>query len=314
MVFYLDIYVILVIIILVILILSGFVSLCERRIMALVQIRIGPALFMFGLLTPITDGLKLFLKFALFVVSVDIVYLIGAMFITAICIFVGWLFFPLGFIILLDNCFTLFILLLVHTTSNLFSVFFIGCFLFTSCFVYLAAMRTMLFSIVGESSIFLLFLTSYLLDYFSYLGIKDICVGQLYINNSYIGGVLFLGVFWVSILLDGLKLPFDYFECESELVAGLVTEFSGIFFVIYSVLEIGHLLLSTLLFACICFGGLFICFKSILILIIGFFYPRVIGIRLKITTAQIFIIFFFTFTCIFLFCWLSSSKLISCIF
>eukprot|EP00796_Vickermania_ingenoplastis_P012704 gene12704-8666_t len=165
---------------------------------------------MFGLLTPITDGLKLFLKFALFVVSVDIVYLIGAMFITAI-----W------FIILLDNCFTLFILLLVHTTSNLFSVFFIGCFLFTSCFVYLAAMRTMLFSIVGESSIFLLFLTSYLLDYFSYLGIKDICVGQLYINNSYIG--------------DGLKLPFDYFECESELVAGLVTEFSGIFFVIYSI-------------------------------------------------------------------------------
>lgn len=314
MLLYLDIFIIIIIIILVILILSGFVSLCERRVLAIVQIRIGPALFLFGLLTPITDGLKLFLKFALFVVSVEIVYLIGAMFITAICIFLGWFFFPLGFIILIDNCFTIMLLLCIHAASNLFSVFFIGCFLFTSCFVYLAAMRTMLFGIVGESSIMLLFLTTYLLDYFSVLGIKDICIGQLYITNGYIGGILFIGVFWIGMLLDGLKLPFDYFECESELVAGLVTEFSGIFFVIYSVLEISHLLLSTLLFASLCFGGLFICFKSILILIFCFFYPRVIGIRLKITTAQIFIIFFLTFTCIFIFCWLATTKFFACIF
>lgn len=89
MLLYLDIFVIILIIILVILILSGFVSLCERRILAIVQMRIGPALFLFGLLTPITDGLKLFLKFALFVVSVELVYLIGAMGITAFCIFLG---------------------------------------------------------------------------------------------------------------------------------------------------------------------------------------------------------------------------------
>lgn len=191
---------------------------------------------------------------------------------------------------------------MIHATSNLFSVFFIGCFLFTSCFVYLAAMRTMLFAIIGESSVLLLFFLTYLLDYFSFLSVKDICIGQLYLNNSYVGGLLFIGLFWISSLLDGLKLPFDYFECESELVAGLVTEFSGVFFVLYSVMEISHLLLSTILFACLCFGGLFVCFKSILILIFCFFYPRVIGIRLKITTAQIFIIFFLSFSCIFLFC------------
>lgn len=87
------------------------------------------------------------------------------------------------------------LLLCIHAVSNLFSVFFIGCFLFTSCFVYLAAMRTMLFGIVGEASVMLLFLTTYLLDYFSMLGIKDICIGQLYINNGYIGGILFIGIF-----------------------------------------------------------------------------------------------------------------------
>ncbi|KEG12696.1 NADH-ubiquinone oxidoreductase chain 1 [Trypanosoma grayi] len=81
-------------------------------------------------------------------------------------------------------------------------------------------------------------------------------------------------------------------ECESELVAGLVTELSGAFFVIYSVLEINHLLLCTILFASLCFGGLFVCFKSIVLLVFGFFIPRVICFRLKITTAQTFILLF----------------------
>lgn len=100
------------------------------------------------------------------------------------------------------------------------------------------------------------------------------------------------------MLLDGLKLPFDYMECESELVAGLITELSGFFFIVYSVLEINHILLATLLFSSLCFGGLFICFKAIIILIIGFFFPRVIGYRLKITTAQAFILIFLFYMCV----------------
>lgn len=314
MLLFLDICVILIIIILVVLILTGFVSLCERRILAIVQIRIGPALFLFGLLTPITDGLKLFLKFVVFVISFDILYLIGAMFVTSFCIFVGWFFFPIGFIILLDNNFTLFLMLALHTFSNMFSTFLVGFFLFSSCFVYLSAMRVMFFSIISEAVIFLLFITLYLLDFFSFFGVKDICIGQLYISNFYIVGLLFIGIFWISMLLDGLKLPFDYMECESELVAGLITELSGIFFVIYSVMEINHLLMITLLFASLCFGGLFICFKAIALLLIAFFYPRVIGFRLKITTAQTFILLFLFVISFFVFTWLAATKILTLLF
>lgn len=194
------------------------------------------------------------------------------------------------------------------------SVFFVGCFLFSSCFVYLSAMRTMFFSIISESGIFILYLTIYILDYFCFFGIKDSCVGQIYISNVYICGLLFIGLFWVSMLLDGLKLPFDYMECESELVAGLITELSGAFFVIYSVLEINHILLITILFASLCFGGLFVCFKAILILLFGFFYPRVIGFRLKITTAQVFILLFLFCMCFFNLVWLSLTKIITILF
>lgn len=309
-----DIIIIIIIDILVVLVLTGFVSLCERRILALVQIRIGPALCFFGILTPITDGIKLFIKFIIFVISFEIIYLIGAMLITTCCIFIGWFYFPIGFILLLDTGFTITIMMCVHVFSNMFSTFFVGCFLFSSCFVYLSAMRTMFFSIISESGLFLLYTTVYSLDYFSFFCIKDICVGQIYITNFYIAGILFVCIFWISMLLDGLKLPFDYMECESELVAGLITELSGFFFILYSVLEINHVLLTTLLLASLCFGGLFICFKAIIILIIGFFYPRVIGYRLKITTAQAFILIFLFYMCVLTFIWLFTTKIIAILF
>lgn len=236
------------------------------------------------------------------------------MIITACCIFIGWFYFPVGFILMLDTGFSITIMICVHVFSSMFSTFFVGCFLFTSCFVYLSAMRTMFFSIISESGIFLLYITIYVLDYFCFFGIKDVCVGQIYVTNFYSAGVLFVGLFWVSILLDGLKLPFDYLECESELVAGLITELSGAFFVIYSVLEINHVLLATLLFASLCFGGLFVCFKAIVILVFAFFYPRVIGFRLKITTAQSFILMFLYWMCIFTFSWVCLTKFISIMF
>lgn len=310
MLLFLDICIIILVFILIILVLSGFTSLCERRILAIVQLRIGPALFLFGLLTPITDGIKLFIKFVIFVVHIDNIYLISSMFIVCYVIFICWFFFPLGFLILLDNGFSIFLLLCIHIISNIFSIFFVGCFLFCSCFVYLAAMRCLFFSILSESLLLILFYSVYVLDYFSFLSIKDFCVNQLFLENGYILGTLFLGIFWVCLLLDGLKLPFDFFECESELVAGLVTELSGIFFVIYSILELNHLLLNTILFSALCLGGLFICFKSLCILIFLFFLPRVIGFRLKITTAQTFILLFLFIISFFLFTWLSITKII----
>lgn len=306
----LDIVVILIIVILVVLVLTGYVSLCERRILAIVQVRIGPALFLFGILTPITDGVKLFLKFVLFVVGVDGFYLVMFVLGAGCTIFAGWFFFPIGFIVMLDGGFTIFWLLALHAISNLFATICVGFFLFSSCFVYLSAIRTLFFGVITEGVVLLLYLSIYTLDYFSMFGIKDICVGQLYLSNFYVTGALFIGLFWISLLIDGSKLPFDYTECESELVAGLITELSGVFFVVYSVLEINHTLLSTVLFASLCFGGLFICFKAIVLLTICFFWPRVMGFRMKVTTAQTFIVIFMAFMVFAVFCWLILTKIL----
>lgn len=71
-----DIFLCIILYILVILILCGYLSLCERKFLAVLQMRVGPGLFFFGVLTPITDGLKLFIKFTLFIINLDTFYFI----------------------------------------------------------------------------------------------------------------------------------------------------------------------------------------------------------------------------------------------
>lgn len=84
---FLDLIIVILIIIIVLMVLSGVFSLCERKVMALVQLRVGPGLFLFGILTPITDGIKLFVKFILFVISFDILYFLIAIYISVICMY-----------------------------------------------------------------------------------------------------------------------------------------------------------------------------------------------------------------------------------
>jgi NADH:ubiquinone oxidoreductase subunit H len=153
-------------------------------------------------------------------------------------------------------------------------------------------MRALFFSIIAEASISLSLYVFYVLDYFSFFSIKDIAITQIFINNIFIIGIFFFFIFIINNLLDSLRIPFDYLECESELVAGIVTEFSGFFFVLYSLMEINHILLNSLLITTLIFGGFYITLKSLLILIFIFLFPRAFGCRLKITTAQTFILTF----------------------
>lgn len=294
-------------------VLCGVFSLCERKLMALVQLRVGPGLFIFGILTPITDGIKLFVKFILFVISFDIIYFIVALYITVLCMYFIWFFIPLGFLILFDISFSVLLLLAIHMINNIFSIFMIGCFLFTSCFIYLAAMRALFFSIITEGVFSVCLFNFYVLDFFSFFSIKNIALNQLFVTNFYLVGLLFFFIFCLVILLDGLRIPFDYLECESELVAGIITEFSGFFFILYSLMEINHLLLSSLLIVALCFGGVFMTLKSILILIIVFLFPRVLGCRMKITTAQTFILVFLFSTTFILFLWTAITKILTLI-
>lgn len=306
-----DIIICILLYILVILILCGYLSLCERKILALIQLRIGPGLFFFGLLTPITDGIKLFLKFSLFIVSIDIFYFISSCFILIYTLFIIWFIIPVGFIIFIDVSFTIFIISIVHVIFNIICVYAVGCFIFTSCFIYLASLRIIIFSIITEILLFLSLYSIYSLDFFCWFSIKDMCISQLYLINFFYLSYIFIFFFCIVILLDCLRLPFDYSECESELVAGIVTEFSGIFFILYSLSESNHIILNCLLLSALCLGGLFTSYKLVLILIIIILFPRSILCRFKVTDIINYISFYILIFFNLYFFWSLQIKLIS---
>ena len=60
-----------------------------------------------------------------------------------------------------------------------------------------------------------------------------------YLLFSYL--FLFL-LFFISILADSNRTPFDLAEAESELVAGFITEFSSIYFSVILLTEYGNII------------------------------------------------------------------------
>lgn len=71
MLLFIDYAIMILIFVLIVSVLCGFFSLCERKVGAMVQIRAGPSLFCFGIMTPLTDGIKLFFKYMLLIMSFD---------------------------------------------------------------------------------------------------------------------------------------------------------------------------------------------------------------------------------------------------
>ncbi len=178
---------------------------------------------------------------------------------------------------------TIAIIIIVHTAFNIICVYGIGCYIFSSCFVYLSSLRILIFSFIAEVLLLLSILTLFNLDNLTIFSLKEFAFSQLYTVNIFYLNFYFLIIFSIIILLDGLRLPFDYGECESELVAGIVTEFSGIFFVLYSLSESNHCILNCIFFVTVILGGIFFSIKFIIILILLILTPRAILCRFKIS-------------------------------
>jgi NADH:ubiquinone oxidoreductase subunit H len=207
----------------------AYVTLLERHLLALRQLRLGPNKRGFiGLLQPFIDALKLFQKSVVLPAFANPWYfwiapsaLFGLLFwqtavFQSVCS--PWS---------LDNS-LLYLMCIVGLT--VYSQFALG-FFTTSKYRYLASLRTMAQRVSYEVPFFF-YLFAIILSRGSYGGFV---AGGLYL--------LLLSVGFVILMLIELgRAPFDFSEAERELVSGYNLEYGGVLFLILFLSEYGLLL------------------------------------------------------------------------
>lgn len=237
-------------VIIVILIGVAYITLGERKVMGAMQRRIGPNIIgLYGILQPIIDGVKLIIKEIIIPKKVNkLNYIIGPI-ITLTLSLIIWISIPIGGIrgYYIENNNSIIYIVTVSSISG-FILLYTG-WSSNSKYTFIGAIRSITQLISYEVS-FGIILINLLVLHPSFNLIR-IIYNQIYISNIYIFyPILFL--FLISILAETNRPPFDLPEAESELVAGVLTEYGGFGFAALYLAEYAFIqsmsVLSSLLF------------------------------------------------------------------
>ena len=238
--------------IIIVLIGVAYITLSERKVMGAMQRRKGPNIVgIYGIIQPIIDGVKLIIKEILIPQqSNKINYIIGPT-VTLILSLIIWIPLPIGNLtgyykennysiiyILAVSSISAFILLYTGWSSN-------------SKYTFLGAIRSIAQLISYEVSFGIILLNVMLTPGGSSFNLLTIIYNQLFIPNFiFLFPILIL--FIISSLAETNRPPFDLPEAESELVAGLLTEYGGFAFAALYLAEYAFVqsmsLISSLLF------------------------------------------------------------------
>jgi NADH-quinone oxidoreductase subunit H len=231
----------------------AYYTLAERKIMAAIQRRKGPNVVGFwGLLQPLADGLKLVIKEMIIPRRSNILLFIFAPMLTLILSFLFWAVIPFNF----GNCFVdLHIgVLYILAISGLavYGVVIAG-WSSNSKYSFLGALRAAAQMISYEVSISLAIVQVVLVT--GSLNLTDIVLIQK--DNVYNIFLLFptFFIFFISILAETNRAPFDLAEAEAEIVAGIYLEYSAIIFAMFFLGEYCNMIAMSALINIFFFGG-----------------------------------------------------------
>ena len=231
----------------------AYLTLAERKIMASMQRRKGPNVVgVFGLVQPLADGLKLFSKETIFPSPSNLIIFFFSPLLTFFLAISCWIFIPLnsyGSIIDVDVS-VLFLLAL----SSL-SVYGIICsgWSSNSKYSFLGALRSTAQMISYEISIGLILMTNLVLT-----GSTNLHVIILFQKYSFWLAFSLCPtfvMFFISILAETNRAPFDLPEAESELVAGYNTEYSAMGFALFFLGEYSNMILMSSIAVIFFMGG-----------------------------------------------------------
>jgi len=214
--------------IIVVLIGVAYITLAERKVMGAMQGRKGPNIVgVYGILQPIVDGIKLFIKEIIIPQqSNKINYILGPI-ITLMLSLIIWIPIPLNNIrgVIYENNYGIIYILAISSLSA-YILLYAG-WSSNSKYTFIGAIRAIAQLVSYEISIGIIIMSVLILN--NSFNLIEILYNQIYIPNMLFLFPIFI-LFIISSLVETNRPPFDLPEAESELVAGLLTEYGGMAF------------------------------------------------------------------------------------
>lgn len=232
----------------------AYLTYAERRVIGLMQMRRGPNIVgPFGLLQPIADAVKLLFKETIVPTAASKVVFIIAPMITFVLSLIGWAVVPFGHGLVLADINVGVLYVLAISSLGVYGIIMAG-WASNSKYAFLGAIRSSAQMISYEVSMGLVIVTVLLVT--GTLNLSEIVEYQrtmpFWIQLLMAPMAV---VFFISVLAETNRLPFDLPEAEAELVAGYNVEYSSMSFALFFLGEYANMILVSAITVTFFMGG-----------------------------------------------------------